>query len=64
MQNLAKIQDIKILRTNLMFQETIRYPCFKPEIVSQAQRSIHLEQKFSKNLNSLNAIQKLLKLES
>ena len=36
-------QDVNILRTNSLSQETIRYPCFKPEIVSQAQRSIHLE---------------------
>ena len=36
-------QDINMLITNSLSQETIRYPCFKPEIVSQAQRSIHLE---------------------
>ena len=28
-------QDINILRTNSLSQETIRYPCFKPEIISQ-----------------------------
>ena len=44
------MQGIDILRTNSLFQETIRHPCFKPEIVSQAQRSIHLEHKnFLKN---------------
>ena len=31
-------QDITILRTNSLSQETIRYPCFKPEIVSQAHK--------------------------
>ena len=31
-------QDINILRTNSLSQETIRYPCFKPEIVSQAHK--------------------------
>ena len=30
------MQGFNILRTNSLFQETIRYPCFKPEIVSQA----------------------------
>ena len=39
------MQDNIILKTNALSQETIRYPCFKPEIVSQAQRSIHLEHK-------------------
>ena len=29
-------QDINILRTNSLSQENIRYPCFKPEIFSQA----------------------------
>ena len=33
-QNLAKNQDIKILRTISLSHETILYPCFKPEIVS------------------------------
>ena len=45
-------QDIKILRTNSLSQETIRYPCFKPEIVSHAHKdpSIHLEHtNFRKN---------------
>ena len=37
-QNLAKVQDINILRTNSLSQETIWYPCFKPEIVSQAHK--------------------------
>ena len=46
-----------------MSQETIQYHCFKLEIVSLAQSSIRLEQKFSKNLKSLNFIQILLKLE-
>ena len=31
-------QDINILRTNSLFQETIRYPCFKREIVPQAHK--------------------------
>ena len=31
-------QDIKILKTNSLSEETIRYPCFKPEIVLQAQK--------------------------
>ena len=31
-------QDINILRTNSLFQEPMRYPCFKPEIVSQAHK--------------------------
>ena len=43
-------RDINILRTNSLSQETIRYPCFKPETLSRAQRSIHLEHKnFPKN---------------
>ena len=31
-------QEINILRTNSLSQETIRCPCFKPEIVSQAHK--------------------------
>ena len=31
-------QDINILRTNSLSQETTRYLCFKPEIVSQAHK--------------------------
>ena len=31
-------QDINILRTNSLSQETIRYPCFKSEIVSKAHK--------------------------
>ena len=31
-------KDINILRTDSLSQETIRYPCFKPEIVLQAQK--------------------------
>ena len=43
-------QNLNILRTNSLSQETIRYPCFTPEFVSQAQRSIHLEHtNFPKN---------------
>ena len=51
-------QDINILRTNSLSQETIRYPCFKPEIVSQAHK-IHTlgTYKVSKNLKTLNFIQ-------
>ena len=36
------MQDINILRTNLLSQETIRYPCFKPEIVSQAHKDPYI----------------------
>ena len=59
-------QDINILRTNSLSQETIRYPCFKPEIVLQAHKdpctsnTIKIFQKFE----SVNFIQKLLKQES
>ena len=63
-QELAQIQDINILRTISLSQETIQYTCFKPETVSLAQRSIHLEQNFSKNLKILTFIPKLLKPES
>ena len=31
-------QDINILRTNSLSQETIRYPCFKPQIVLKAHK--------------------------
>ena len=32
-------QDVNILRTNSLSQETIRsYPCFKPETVSQSHK--------------------------
>ena len=31
-------QDINILRTNSLSKETTQYPCFKPEIVSQAHK--------------------------
>ena len=31
-------QDINILRTNSLSKETIRYPSFKPDIVSQAHK--------------------------
>ena len=46
-------QDINILRTNSLSQETIRYPRFKPEIVSQAHKdpytcNIQIFQKFEK----------------
>ena len=46
-------QDINILRTNSLSQETIRYPCFKPEIVSQGHKdhytwNIQIFQKFEK----------------
>ena len=60
-------QDINILRTNSLSQETIRYPCFKPEIVLQAHKdpytsnTIKIFQRFEKNVNF---IQKILKLES
>ena len=60
-------QDINILRTNSLSQETIRYPCFKQEIALQAHKdpytshTIKIFQKFEK---IVNFIQKLLKLES
>ena len=54
----AKIQDINILQTISSPQETIQYPCFKPEIFSLAQRSKHFR-KFSENLKTLNLIEKL-----
>ena len=60
-------KDINILRTNSLSQETIRYPCFKPEILLQAHKdpytsnTIKIFQKFEK---IVNFIQKLLKLES
>ena len=46
-------QDINILRTNSMSQETIWYPCFKPERDSQAHKdpytwNIQFFQKFEK----------------
>ena len=46
-------QDINILRTNSLSQETIRYPCFKPETVSQTHKdpytwNIQFFQKFEK----------------
>ena len=62
-QNLAKIQDVIILRT-ISSQEIIQYFFFKPEIVSLVQRSMHLEQKFSKNWKIWYFIRKLLKLKS
>ena len=60
-------QDINILRTNSLSQENTRYPCFRPQIVSQAHKdpytsnTIKIFQKFGK---IVNFIQKLLKLES
>ena len=57
-------QDINILKINSLSQETIRYPCFKPEIVLQAQRSIHLEHTNFPKFEKLNFVQNLLKLES
>ena len=38
-------QDINILITNSLSQDTVRYPCFKPEIDLQAHKDlyIHLE---------------------
>ena len=52
-QNDDITQDINILRTNSLSQDTIRYPCFKPEIVSQAHKdpyswNIQFFQKFTK----------------
>ena len=46
-------QDINILRTNSLSKETIRYPSFKPEIVSQAHKdpytwNIQIFQKFER----------------
>ena len=61
---LLKIQDNNILRTNSLSQETIEYTCFKSEIVSLAQRSIHLEQNFSKNLKILSFIRKTRVIEN
>ena len=60
-------QDIKILRTNSLSQETIRYPCFTPENVLQAHKYPYTSntKKISKNLKKLLILsQKLLKLES
>ena len=48
-------QDINILRTNSLSQETIGYPCLKPEFVVQAHKdpytsnTIKIFQKFEKN---------------
>ena len=53
-------QDINILRTNSLSQETIWYPGFNPEIVSQAHKD-----PYTWNIQILqNFIQKLLKVES
>ena len=46
-------QDINILITNSLSQDTVRYPCFKPEIVSQAHKDLYTRniqnfQKFEK----------------
>ena len=42
-------QDINILRINLLSQETIRYPCFKPEAhKDQYTWNIQIFQKFEK----------------
>ena len=58
-------QDINILRTNSLSQETIRYHCFKPEKVSQDHKDPYTWNiQISNNLKSSNFIQKLLKLES
>ena len=59
-------QDINILRANSLSQETIRYLCFKPEIVLQAHKdqytwNIQIFQKFEK---FKFFVQKFLKLES
>ena len=64
-QNLAKIHEFNIFGTISLSQETIRNPCFKPEIVSQAHKdrytwNIQIFQKFQK----FKFIQKLLKLDS
>ena len=58
------LQKFKILSWEpFLCLKTIQYPCFKPEIVSLAQRSIHLEH--DKNFQEIsNANQKLLKQES
>ena len=50
-KNLAIIEDNNISRTISLSQENIRYPCFKPEIVSQA----HKDPKISdiKNLKNI-----------
>ena len=50
---LFKIQDINILRNNSLSQETIEYPCFKPEIASLAHKdpyalNMKIFQKFEK----------------
>ena len=57
------LQKFKILSWEpFLCLKTIKYPCFKPEIVSLAQRSIHLEH--DKNIQEIsNANQKLLKQE-
>ena len=60
-------QDINILRTNSLSQETTRYPCVKPENVLQAHKDPYTSNTikiFQKLEKIVNLIQKLLKLES
>ena len=57
-------QDISILRTNYLSQATIRYPCFKPEIVLQAHKdpytsnTIEIFRKFEKYVYFIQKITK------
>ena len=62
-------QDINILRNNSLSQETIRYPCFKPEIVLQAHKdpyiwSIQIFQKLEKKASFIKKLQKFVTLIS
>ena len=42
------MQDINILRTNSLSQETIQYPCFKPEISKKFEKIVNFTQKLFK----------------
>ena len=54
---MGQIEDISILRTNSFSQKTIKYPCFKPEMVSLAQKDPY-------TWNMIKIFQKYEKLES
>ena len=51
-------QDINILRIKSLSQETIRYPCLKPEIVSQAHKD-----PYTWNIQILNFPKKIEKIK-
>ena len=63
-------QDINILITNSLSQDTVRYPCFKPEIVSQAHKDLYTwniqnfqkfeKFKFNPNITNTGVIKKLI----